>query len=223
MLGVNNDQKITRVKKAIKDNNLNWRSWYDGPSGPIVKDFGIRGFPTIFILDHNNVIRYKGLRGELLDQAIAKLVSEAEEAGMTGGSEPGAQLREFVDKSGKHKTKAKYTGFENGKVILSKEDESEVKVPWNRLCFEDQQYVAIQRLKEAGMKKLASSGAEFNFDDPFDFTDKSGEKSMKGTFMGLHEGKAVIWKTDGSQVTISFSKMSDESKKFAREEIKRMK
>ena len=221
LLGVNNDGKISRVKTAIKENELNWRSWYDGRSGPIVKEFGIRSFPTIFILDHNNVIRYKNLRGSRLDQALDSLVVLAEQAGMTGGSEPGAIVREFIDRSGKHKTKATYVGFNKGKIVLKKEDDSEIKVPWNKISLEDQKYVATQRLKATGLFK--SANAEYRFDDPFKFTDKSGKHNVDATFIALSEGKAILWKTDGTQVSIPWSQLSDESKDFAKKEIKRMK
>ena len=81
LLGVNNDTKIERVKTAIKKNNLNWRSWYDGSGGPIVASYGIRSFPTILLVDHKGIVRYKNVRGDKLDAAIEKLVEEAEADG----------------------------------------------------------------------------------------------------------------------------------------------
>jgi hypothetical protein len=223
LLGVNTDSKLSTVKKAIRENNLNWRSWYDGRRGPIVKDYAIRGYPTIFLVDHTGIIRYKNLRGKSLDMALEQLVAAAEADGMRGGAEPGPKFREFVDMSGKHKTMAAYVGFEKGKVILLKEDDKEVKVPWKRLSYADRQYVAIQRLKAAGLKKAAKNDADFKFEEPFTFRDSTGNHSVDATFIALNERKAILWKTDGSEIAIAWKKLSDDSKDYITDEIKRMK
>ena len=228
LLGVNNDSKIATVKEAIKKNNLNWRSWYDGKGGPIVKDFAISGFPTIMLIDHEGVIRYhtgekthRGIRSpKVLDQVIENMVTTAEADGMRGGSEPGPQVREFADASGKFKIDASYVDFNNGKVVLAKKDESEIKVNWSKLSPADQNYVAMQRLKGG---ELAPEGkAEFDFEKPFRFTDSSGDKAVLGTFIGVNSGKAILWKKDGSEVSIPWKRLSDESKDHIKEEIKRL-
>ncbi|MEM9412440.1 MAG: SHD1 domain-containing protein [Planctomycetota bacterium] len=142
---------------------------------------------------------------------------------MRGGADtPSTVLREFVDRSGKHKTMAAYAGFDSGKVALQKEDGSEIKVPWDRLCASDQQYVAQCRLKKSEFRKAVKKDVEFQFDEPFKFTDSSGKKSLKATFIALHDGKAILWKPNGEQVSIAWKKLSDQSKKFVNTEIKRM-
>lgn len=223
LLGVNTDSKISRVKKAIRENNLNWRSWYDGRRGPIVKDYGIRSYPTIFLVDHTGVIRYKNPGLRHLDLALDKLVAAAEADGMRGGSEPGQKPREFVDITGKHKTIAAYVGFEKGNVVLSKEDGQELKVPWKRLSYPDRQYVAVQRLKQAGLKRVAETSTEFAFEQPHSFKDATGKFSIDATFIALNERKAILWKPDGSEIKIAWKKLSDESKDYINREIKRMK
>ena len=71
LLGVNSDKEKSRVKTAMKENNLNWRSFLDGStSGTISKSFAIRSWPTIFLIDHNGVIQAKNLRGEKLGIAL---------------------------------------------------------------------------------------------------------------------------------------------------------
>ena len=228
LLGVNTDKEKSRVKKAVADNNLNWRSWMDGStSGPICKDFKVSAFPTIMLIDHNGVIRYHSkshrIRApKVLDAVLEQMVSAAEADGMEGGSEPGPKFREFVDVTGKHKIQAAYAGYSEGKVILLKENDEKAKVPWNKLSIADRQFVAIARLKESGIKNAAKGGGGFDFGEPFDFSDKSGN-SVSGTFMGLEKGKVIVWKEDGSQVEIPYRKISDETKEFIREEIKRFK
>ena len=81
LLGVNSDPK-DRLRKAVKLENLTWRSWWDGGStgGPIASEWGIRGWPTLFLIDHKGVIRrkYVGSPGdEALNKEIDKLVRDA--------------------------------------------------------------------------------------------------------------------------------------------------
>lgn len=231
LLGVNTDQDEKRVQKAIAENNLNWRSWMDGSTrGPICSEFKVSAFPTIMLIDHEGVIRYhtgedqhRGIRRpEVLDTILEDMVAAAEADGMRGGAEPGPQYREFVDITGKHRIQAAYTGFADGRVILTKEDdENEIKVPWKRLSYDDRQYVALARIKSSGMKKPKSETG-FDFEEPFEFTDTNG-KSFVGTFIALNKGKAIVWKQDGTQVEVPWRRLSDASKEFIQDELKRLK
>lgn len=227
LLGINTDKKKARVKKAVADNNLNWRSWMDGSTkGPISKEFKVSAFPTLMLVDHQGIIRYhtghkdhRGIRRpKVLDAVVENLVAAAEGDGMKGGSEPGPMFREFVDITGKHKIHAAYHDFADGKVVLVKESDEEVKVPWKKLSYDDRQYVAVMRIKKSGIK--AKQG-EFAFQEPAEFSDTGG-KSFKGTFIALDDGKAIVWKTDGSQVVVPWRRMSDASKEYIRSELRRL-
>ena len=79
LLGVNSDPK-EKVEAAIKRENITWRSWWDGGStgGPISSSFNIRGWPTIFVIDHRGIIRQKNVRGAKMDAAVEFLLAEAE-------------------------------------------------------------------------------------------------------------------------------------------------
>lgn len=64
---------------------LNWRSFADTPSaegrGEISAAWNLRGTPTLFLVDHEGVIRHRwlGSPGErAIDQAIEALIKEAE-------------------------------------------------------------------------------------------------------------------------------------------------
>ncbi len=74
-LGVNLDTSKEEQKKAEAKNRITWRSWFDGWDGPICKTWRLTA-PTIYILDHHGVIRYKNLHGEDLDKAVDKLMEE---------------------------------------------------------------------------------------------------------------------------------------------------
>jgi thiol-disulfide isomerase/thioredoxin len=76
MLGVNADKKADAA--AIQRKNItNWRSWQDGPSGPIGAKWLIKGYPTVFLLDRQGTIRYAGsaVNWEFYDQFIKNLLA----------------------------------------------------------------------------------------------------------------------------------------------------
>ena len=62
----------------MKKENITWPSWWDGGStdGPISTAWNVHGWPTIYVLDHKGVIRYKGVRGEAMDKAVNTLLKE---------------------------------------------------------------------------------------------------------------------------------------------------
>ena len=84
LLGVNSDGDRERLKDVLEKEQITWRSFWNGPqgtNGPIAKKWNVRGWPTLYILDHKGVIRHKyvGSPGdEALDRAIDELVKTAE-------------------------------------------------------------------------------------------------------------------------------------------------
>jgi len=84
LLGINSDADKEKLKKAMEEEHITWRSWWNGPEGtggPISTKWNVSGWPTLYILDHKGVIRHKYLGSpgdKVLDQAITKLVQEAE-------------------------------------------------------------------------------------------------------------------------------------------------
>jgi peroxiredoxin len=76
-LSVNTDLREEHLEEAIRKGEITWRCWWDGSSGPIVKQWNIQGFPAVFILDSRGLIRYKEIRDERdLDAAVETLLRE---------------------------------------------------------------------------------------------------------------------------------------------------
>ena len=75
LLAVNCDDHRDLVKKARSQGEITWRCWWDGGSthGPIATRWNIPGWPTVFILDHHGVIRYKGMLFDAMDMAASAL------------------------------------------------------------------------------------------------------------------------------------------------------
>ncbi len=83
LIGVNSDDDLVKLKKRMKEENITWRSFWNGkkgPDGPIATAWNVKGWPTIYVIDAKGIIRYKNVRGERLEKAIETLVKEAEAA-----------------------------------------------------------------------------------------------------------------------------------------------
>ncbi|HEX3148197.1 MAG TPA: TlpA disulfide reductase family protein [Gemmataceae bacterium] len=84
LVGVNSDKDRDALKPVLEEEKITWRSFWNGEKGtggPISKEWNVRGWPTLYVIDHKGVIRHKyvGSPGdEKLDAAIEKLVAEAE-------------------------------------------------------------------------------------------------------------------------------------------------
>ena len=80
LIGINGDQDSDNAKRAVREHQINWRSWRDAgaKNEPISKTWNVRGWPTGYVIDHNGIIRYKNLRGRDLEMAVEQLLQEAE-------------------------------------------------------------------------------------------------------------------------------------------------
>jgi len=78
LIGVNCDEKKDIQKKTEQEHKITWRSFFDGSPGSISRKWHVKYLPTIYVLDQKGVIRYKDVRGEAMDDAVDKLLKEAE-------------------------------------------------------------------------------------------------------------------------------------------------
>jgi hypothetical protein len=87
LIGVNSDSDLQALKPVLEKEQITWRSFWNGPQGtggPISQAWNVRGWPTLWLIDHKGVLRYKylGSPGEkVLDATLEKLVQEAEKPG----------------------------------------------------------------------------------------------------------------------------------------------
>jgi peroxiredoxin len=77
IIGVNSDP-AEDYRAAIERENITWPSFWDGgdTSGPIATKWGVHGWPTLFIIDWNGIIREKNKRGEEMDKVVDALLAE---------------------------------------------------------------------------------------------------------------------------------------------------
>jgi hypothetical protein len=73
-----------RLKEVMEKNQLTWRSFVDAGTagaGPIATKWNLSATPTLYVIDHQGVIRYKwgGAPGEMvIDAALDRLIKAAE-------------------------------------------------------------------------------------------------------------------------------------------------
>ncbi len=82
LIGVNSDRDLDKLHARLKEESINWRSFWCGElgtSGEIPSLWNVRGWPTVYFIDHHGVIRQKSVGApDNLDEMIESLVSEAE-------------------------------------------------------------------------------------------------------------------------------------------------
>jgi Thioredoxin-like len=84
LIGVNSDRDLKELQPVLKEEQITWRSFWngkDGTGGPISTEWNVQGWPTLYVIDHKGVIRHKWLGSpgdKVMDEAIEKLVAEAE-------------------------------------------------------------------------------------------------------------------------------------------------
>jgi thiol-disulfide isomerase/thioredoxin len=79
LLGVNGDTEQSELQSAQQSHSLTWRSWWDGGDGAICRRWGVKYFPTVLLIDHTGVIRYRSDGPPdpgVLDARIEQLLGE---------------------------------------------------------------------------------------------------------------------------------------------------
>jgi hypothetical protein len=78
LIGVNSDNDREQLKGVLVEERITWRSFWNGGStnGPISKQWKVTSWPSIWVIDAKGVIRYKGVRGPAMDQAVDTLLKE---------------------------------------------------------------------------------------------------------------------------------------------------
>jgi len=79
LIGVNSDKDLEELQDVLVEENITWRSFWNGPDGtggPISTRWNVHGWPTIYVLDHEGKIRFKNVRGAAMDKAVDQLLAE---------------------------------------------------------------------------------------------------------------------------------------------------
>lgn len=83
LIGINGDGKKSEMLEVMEKEKMTWPSiWIgeEGPSSVIAKKWNVTGWPMVYVLDAQGIIREKDVRGRALDEIVDKLVKEAKRA-----------------------------------------------------------------------------------------------------------------------------------------------
>ena len=75
-IGVYGDDDLSRAKADVEKYGITWPSFWDKRDGPITRNWNVRSWPNVWVLDHRGVIRYRNVRGGELDKAVDTLLRE---------------------------------------------------------------------------------------------------------------------------------------------------
>jgi peroxiredoxin len=80
VLGVDSSTNLDAALRAKRDNGLTYRSWWDGDGvrnnhGPIATTWNVVGWPTVYVIDAQGVIRFIDVRKNMLIDAVGQLVT----------------------------------------------------------------------------------------------------------------------------------------------------
>ena len=79
LIGINSDGPVDEVKKILAENEITWRQAIDeSTDGKWARAWTVQGWPTIYVLDHKGVIRYRDVRDGEMETAVMKLLAEME-------------------------------------------------------------------------------------------------------------------------------------------------
>jgi hypothetical protein len=77
LVGINTDTDLDTFREQCKKKHVTWRNSFQGStSGPLCKAWGVRSFPTIYVLDAKGVVRFVNVRDDALERAVDKLLAE---------------------------------------------------------------------------------------------------------------------------------------------------
>jgi thiol-disulfide isomerase/thioredoxin len=79
LVSISADASKETVKRFHEKTPMPWTHWYIGATSEVIDTWNIEGFPTILVLDHKGIIRYKDVRDKRMDDAVETLLKEMEE------------------------------------------------------------------------------------------------------------------------------------------------
>jgi hypothetical protein len=87
LIGVNSDgtdkpEALEKWRSQAKEMGVTWRSFRDEGSKPKISDtWRVQGWPTLYFIDHEGVIRHRDVRDEEeMEKVLGEMIAAAEKA-----------------------------------------------------------------------------------------------------------------------------------------------
>jgi len=90
--GTNEEDGLKKYREQAKEMGVTWRSFRDEGSTPRISEtWRVQGWPTLFYIDHDGVIRHKDVRDEEeMEKVLGEMIAAAEAAAkQKPASQPG--------------------------------------------------------------------------------------------------------------------------------------
>ncbi len=145
ILGVNCDSPDT-LRQVLADQKVTWRCWSDGKEGPIAKTWQLEGYPLMFVIDHDGVIRHKfegKTKPGLLQESVNKLIKS-----VPGFAPPIEEVARFSGHSTGETVEFAAISPDGGRVLSGSADR--MTILWDRKTGQ-----VIRKLGPAGGRILS--------------------------------------------------------------------
>jgi len=78
LVGINSDRESrSALKERLENEKITWPQFVEGGERSISTQWNVNGYPTIFILDEQGVIRHRGYMGEeQIEKAVEELLAK---------------------------------------------------------------------------------------------------------------------------------------------------
>ncbi|MCC7291234.1 MAG: TlpA family protein disulfide reductase [Phycisphaerales bacterium] len=78
LIGINSDsQSRSALKERFAKEKVSWAQFIEGQDRAISKSWNVMAYPTLYILDHEGVIRHRDLHGpEEVTKAVEELLAK---------------------------------------------------------------------------------------------------------------------------------------------------
>jgi thiol-disulfide isomerase/thioredoxin len=76
LVSISVDERKETLTEFLSKEKMRWTHWWNGSQTGIITDWDVQGYPTIYVLDSQGVIRHKDIRGDALERAVNALLAE---------------------------------------------------------------------------------------------------------------------------------------------------
>ncbi len=75
LVGVNVGDSLETIQKAVKEKDLNWRSFFAGNDQTIPESYNVQGYPTVVIIDSEGIVRSvaHGPQDDMINELLAEM------------------------------------------------------------------------------------------------------------------------------------------------------
>jgi hypothetical protein len=79
LIGVNSDKDLEKLAPRREKEQITWRSFWNGPKGtggPLSNAWDVMGWPTVYMLDRDGIIRSRNKRNAAMEEVVLELLAE---------------------------------------------------------------------------------------------------------------------------------------------------